>query len=394
MKHSSITALAVLSVCAAALSACSKVEAPVVSSPEPTVSAGKTTEKETAPKVPAPTAAPAVATPEQQKKIIIPQHFNANGIAMGDYSSAAGTWKSTDGGKLEINGDKILWTYPDGRKFAQITKHDFKSIMDPDGDYRGGPVDDGDLPKGSVLFQWVFDKQYGAHGSVLIFYPAGVPMKLPAGFAQGTVASDQSKDRILALPGNGVGRLMPEKFESYVMVRSGQGSTNGDSQAQKPGDEKPDYSDCPRYVKGGHPCAGGPRPKDAKPIETVGRGYATLRSPSKNIGCEINYRGILCVVGGWKPKMDPNYNPHMGGVVAIGLSDQGPVGLGQKTDAPTWKGGVEGIPAGQILPYGTVWYYGDYVVASEKTGITFWNVKTGFGALIDRQGYSPFGPSH
>ncbi|MDO5724647.1 MAG: hypothetical protein Q4P33_09680, partial [Flaviflexus sp.] len=141
-----------------------------------------------------------------------------------------------------------------------------------------------------------------------------------------------------------------------------------------------DPATCTAPVPGAYPCAGRPIPVAAKEITTVSDyGVATLVMPSGNIGCDVFLNGATCVVESWPTSVNPNYDPGRGGYVTASVGQEGPAQLGQGTDTPGFRGGA-GSPAGQVLPYGTVWYFGDYVFSSQQSGLTFWNAATGSGA--------------
>ncbi|AOZ72937.1 hypothetical protein BK816_06230 [Boudabousia tangfeifanii] len=320
-------------------------------------------------------------TPEKPKTL----PMNLNQIREGNYESLTGKWVSAEGGTIEAHKDVLIWDTKQGA-FAKIKKGQFELVQSVKDHFEGGPFEDSDLGNEALAMQWVAEVDHVAMGSLVAFYPKGVAAKIPM-MGGKVIPSDTSRPRILALPGNGVGRLMPENFEPYLMTREGD-KTDAEQTAQQ-------GNDCQPPVPGAYACAGKGRPAEAQPIPTVGESYgrtvATLQTPSKNIGCDIDDAGVACLVqSGWPKEIYADYNEFQGGQVDIHLNGNGPVTLGQKSDAPDWPG-FNGIPAGHILPYGTVWYYGDYAFASDKTGLTFWNVKTGYGALINRKGYQPFG---
>lgn len=170
---------------------------------------------------------------------------------------------------------------------------------------------------------------------------------------------------------------------------------------QEPADRTDDVGQegCTPPVAGAYPCAGGPIPEDARPLAAFyledNGSWATLQSPSENILCDVIgkdwYAGgyLICTVHSWPYTINPGYEQE-GGFPAVFLDDEGPAEISGKGD-PMLSQLVE-ESEGDILPYGTVWYFEDFVFASEDNGITFWNVKSGYGALINRAGMEPFGP--
>lgn len=188
-----------------------------------------------------------------------------------------------------------------------------------------------------------------------------------------------------------------EQAESSEQAERGEQAEQPAESAQTPEpspapreDPNFDPATCTAPVGGAYPCAGRPIPVSAQEITNVSSyGVATVVMPSGNIGCDIFLNGVTCVVESWSADVNPSYDPNMGGYVTAGVGQEGPAKLGQGTDTPGFKGGA-GSPPGQVLPYGTVWYFGDYVLSSEKSGLTFWNASTGSGALIKRAGFFPF----
>mgnify|MGYP007022640030 FL=1 len=167
---------------------------------------------------------------------------------------------------------------------------------------------------------------------------------------------------------------------------------------QQPEEVEPDG--CVAPVAGAYPCAGGPIPEGARPLTKLhleGDGtWATLQSPSENILCDVIgqdwYWGgyAMCTVHGWPYTINPNYEQD-GGFPAVFLEAEGPAELAGKGD-PMLSQLVE-VSKSDTLPYGTVWYFEDFAFASEDNGLTVWNVKSGYGALLNREGMAPFGPS-
>lgn len=169
---------------------------------------------------------------------------------------------------------------------------------------------------------------------------------------------------------------------------SREGSTPDPLPTEDPGF---DPGTCVAPVPGAYPCAGRGIPAEATELTNTGAyGITTFMMPSRNIGCDVYSNGVTCVVDSWATSIFEGFDPHIGGYVTAGVGDSGPAYLGQGTDVPAFTGANPGAPAGEIIPYGTVWYVGDYVFSSAKSGLTLWNARTGEGALIKRAGFYPF----
>ncbi len=150
---------------------------------------------------------------------------------------------------------------------------------------------------------------------------------------------------------------------------------------------------CVAPVAGAYPCAGGPIPGDAKPLtvrydDVRGKDAAKLVTPSENIVCSMVTDETVCMVLSWDPSISPTYSELFDGQAAVSLKRGQKTVLGNQMEAP-----VGSYAQGRDeVPYGTVWYFGDFVFASEENGLTFWDSQSGYGALINRDGYYPFGP--
>lgn len=153
---------------------------------------------------------------------------------------------------------------------------------------------------------------------------------------------------------------------------------------------------CNTSVPDAYKCAGGPIPSNAIPLTVFDtqQNITAIVTPSGNITCDSYADFIQCRMGKrWPAGVNPirkNGGPMENeGVDAVTLHTSGPIGAGVATDAPA---GAAFQARRQELPYGTVWRHDNYVLASEEAGLTIWNADTGFGALINRDGYFPFGP--
>ena len=203
--------------------------------------------------------------------------------------------------------------------------------------------------------------------------------------------------------------------ESAANIPTGQGTLGSgdadivfDAEESEPVKEKPKKeekeessatSECTPPIPGAYECAGGAIPADAKALTVYDMDYggewASLQDPSGNIMCDIygkdwgNGGTITCYVPSWPQDLNP-YDEDVGGApVAV----MGPIGFPQYSAmTDVLLGFSSGSFEGNTLPYGSVWYFEDFVVASEKNGITFWNAESGYGALIDSDGMETFGP--
>lgn len=162
-------------------------------------------------------------------------------------------------------------------------------------------------------------------------------------------------------------------------------------------DEADDTSGCAPPVPGAYPCAGRGLPADAQPIQTVGELGAAAVTPSRNIGCSLHPASsahdsfLMCLVESWDSSMDPNYSDDGGGAMGMDLkADGGPATFTQYGGVPGHLGVNPGIPAGQVMDYGNVYYYGDFVLASEENGLTVWSLVSGHGAFFNKDGLYPF----
>lgn len=123
-------------------------------------------------------------------------------------------------------------------------------------------------------------------------------------------------------------------------------------------------------------------PKGAVPITRIrkpdyGDPVAMITTPSGNVGCDLSRQYAGCgVLQQDNPQVDERGDRkwwvHFDGDKAT---------LGVKGDAPWF--GYPDFPA-QKVAYGQVVHHRSIVCASEKAGLTCWNVKTGHGAFLSR----------
>ncbi|AOZ72936.1 hypothetical protein BK816_06225 [Boudabousia tangfeifanii] len=150
---------------------------------------------------------------------------------------------------------------------------------------------------------------------------------------------------------------------------------------------------CVEPVKGAHECAGRKLPDGVPPAQAIGEGEtALLQTPTENIGCAFTKTSGYCVVKSWQDRPEPEYHAKEGGAVTFVLDQSGPSKLGEKNDVPVIWAHLPGYPEPETLDYGGLRHWGDFVFATDHTGLTIWNHKTGYGALINKAGYHPFTP--
>ncbi len=185
-------------------------------------------------------------------------------------------------------------------------------------------------------------------------------------------------------------------MKEHTFYLTGSGGIQADAQ-EDPADEAKDPK-CIAPVEGAYPCAGGPIPEGAKqlpgfvPKDTgTSEQVASFGTPSGNIHCSVETTETICIVGSWDSSTLPGYIEEQGGAGGVTLKAAGPPNYSIHSGAPI-GGNRPGGMAVDTVPYGTVWSFGDFVFASEENGLTFWNAKSGYGALINKAGFYPFGP--
>lgn len=139
-------------------------------------------------------------------------------------------------------------------------------------------------------------------------------------------------------------------------------------------------------------------PAGAVPVTAffpAGEGWdvAILVSPSGNIGCDISNDGYAgCGVQSYA--LENKYGaPELIPQWVFGLGDDiQEVTLGARGDAMFFMMNREN-PSGataQVVPYGTSAYYGSLACESAEEAMTCWNIITGRGVVMSREGYSTF----
>ncbi|MDO5727196.1 MAG: hypothetical protein Q4Q03_04670 [Bowdeniella nasicola] len=311
-------------------------------------------------------------------------------IMAGDFSSITGMWHAAGEGVLLISPDTIAWeetTGADGEEFRATVRANELEIVE--GRHAGHTLtttwhrDDDEY----VWAQWQLDDDPDETW-LLAFYPPEVEVVGPPPV---TTAVDSnvkdSQTRILALEGREGG--WPSDIAA-CLYQNTKAPEPAPTAAPSPTTTPPRPP-----VAGAYRGAGGGRPKDAKPITTVSdptisySKCATAVMPSGNIGCDIYADYISCYVESWPRDINPEI-PDPDGRSVVNMTADGPAQFGVNAGTMNYPGYNDGIPAGQVLPYGTAWYYEDFVLASSEKGLTFWNTASGYGALINRDGMFPF----
>ena len=357
---------------------------------------------------------PSAAASAQPSPTVPGASMNLAEITKGNYASVEGTWSSSDQ-SLTITPQGISWSYQ-SKLFAQLegTGFTLKTYSDT---YNRAP----DYPEklevsreisGAADMAWGYayngnrPAPYDSRAR-LVFFPAGVPAVHPD-LNNLPISSDISKPRILALPGNDVGRMQPapDKFKDYILTAKTDSPAPSASASYS-------YSPSPSAGSGSQASSESKAiPEGATEITTVSRDgkTATMRTPSKNIGCDIfvDKQTIVCLAWSWGDseemreqtlpeeqrgkKSDQPKQKGYTGIPAIGLKD-GPYTVGGKNDAPSFMNQTATAdyvaPGGQVVPYGSTVYYGDFVFSSAEDGLTVWNWKTGHGAFLNRERATP-----
>lgn len=143
-----------------------------------------------------------------------------------------------------------------------------------------------------------------------------------------------------------------------------------------------------RAPKGAYPGAGGPIPAGAIDLPTfrdVSVEVAAVKTPTGNIGCDFSGDYSSCGAISYRTENKYGSDPHLGPRWELGLSEGVPT-IGARTDAPYWAFSGQGY----VLAYGKVGRYKHFVCASEETGLTCWNTKTGHGVWMRRAGFKAF----
>ncbi|MFT4189126.1 MAG: hypothetical protein QM621_11165 [Aeromicrobium sp.] len=148
-------------------------------------------------------------------------------------------------------------------------------------------------------------------------------------------------------------------------------------------------------VDGAYPWAGGPIPEWSEPMTVIlppqnsraGAEEAVIATPSGNIKCGFSANHGQCGVDSWVETLPYGEDENEGPYTAVVWTDNG---RGTLTAGPPGGARPGPVPDRQVLQYGQVAHFGDFVCASEENGLTCWNAATGHGALINRDGFAAF----
>lgn len=150
---------------------------------------------------------------------------------------------------------------------------------------------------------------------------------------------------------------------------------------------------------GAFPGAGGAAPSGSTPISTVQYGQsayeprevAMIKTPSGNIGCDFLMDGDGEITAGCGVASYLSTQQYGGDAVGpnwwIDLSGPAQPGIHSRGDAPYYE--FSSVEA-QVVEYGSVVTYGDFVCGSASNALTCWNAVTGRGAVMNRAGFTTF----
>lgn len=179
----------------------------------------------------------------------------------------------------------------------------------------------------------------------------------------------------------------PEQDTQRETGTSKEKSTNEDQSVFVPDTTYPGA-----LIPGAYPDAGGPRPASATPISSVyemeySGTFATLVTPSGNIGCDFTWDLQACGVISYIEDQPYGAEEHSGPYWWITFTDGEYPFIYPKGDVAMFM--FPEYPA-QVVEYGEIVYWEDVVCASEEEGLTCWNTTTGHGAFMSRSGYEGF----
>lgn len=121
-------------------------------------------------------------------------------------------------------------------------------------------------------------------------------------------------------------------------------------------------------------------------------GSRIIKTPSGNIGCDLRGNfGAICTVSSYiTDKKYPVYHEGWGTryKYSFGITDSGMLPAPEVRGDPTYH--EQYRDEAYAVPYGETVYYGSTVCESQEEGLTCWNVKTGYGVFMSREGYRAF----
>lgn len=138
-------------------------------------------------------------------------------------------------------------------------------------------------------------------------------------------------------------------------------------------------------------------PSDAVevPSSSAKNSFRIIKTPSGNIGCDLSFwlghSGVTCTVKSYLD--DKKYPEEVPGGIRYKNSfslfevQGGTPEFSARGDAPNHISYPE---LAYTVPYGQTVYYGATVCDSQEEGLTCWNIKTGNGFFMSREGYRIF----
>lgn len=83
--------------------------------------------------------------------------------------------------------------------------------------------------------------------------------------------------------------------------------------------------------------------------------------------------------------MLPNFDSRSGRRVSVSLkANGGPAELGQMSGVPFET------PSTETMQCGHAYYWDDFALDSEESGLTVWSIASGHGAFFNKDGFHPF----
>lgn len=130
---------------------------------------------------------------------------------------------------------------------------------------------------------------------------------------------------------------------------------------------------------GAYVGAGGPAPAEVTEASAVLDGdVAVIVTPSGNIGCDLAAEDAGCGVKSYRDDDKAWW---------AALRGDGAPALSSRSQEPAW---MKAGHRAQVVEYGQVVEHGSLVCASERTGLTCWDVRTGHGVYLHRNGNAAF----
>ncbi|MGD8149691.1 LppP/LprE family lipoprotein [Ornithinimicrobium sp. Y1694] len=138
-----------------------------------------------------------------------------------------------------------------------------------------------------------------------------------------------------------------------------------------------------------YPGAGGPAPATALQVQTFATtspGTAIIITPTGNIGCDLGPNSAGCAI--LSLLESPTATDAIGDPLWwVVFEEDGQAHLSAKGDPPAFE---SSRTSPQVVEYGQQVQHQNLVCASEMNGLTCWDVTTGHGAFINRDGVQSF----